>query len=70
MTKLGIDGDDAYELILMYEKEFHVDLSKFLYSDYFNSEGFGLLWVSIDPQPKKGTYFRGFGERNTRRKVG
>jgi acyl carrier protein len=37
--KLGVDGDDAYDLLLAYQKKFSVDLSNFTFRDHFGSEG-------------------------------
>ena len=36
---LGVSGDDAVEFIIAFGKEFNVDISKFMASDYFSSEG-------------------------------
>lgn len=43
---LLISGIDAVNLMNKYSQEFEVDLSGFIFSDYFNSEGFSLtnLW--------------------------
>lgn len=35
---LGVDGDDAIELLEEYSKRFSVDLSEFPYNDYFGPE--------------------------------
>ena len=36
---LGVSGDDAIEFIIAFGKEFNVDISKFMASDYFSPEG-------------------------------
>ena len=36
---LGVDGDDAVELLLEYSRIFKVDLSEFKYDEYFGPEG-------------------------------
>jgi acyl carrier protein len=40
---LGIDGEDAMDLIAAFSKSFGVDVSNFQYSEYFGDEGFCLL---------------------------
>ena len=44
---LGVDGEDALELIEAFSKEFNVDVTEFPLSDYFGNEGtmspFGLI---------------------------
>ena len=41
---LGIDGDDAHELIDAFSKRFHVDMARFVFADYFGPEaGFNPL---------------------------
>lgn len=40
---LKIDGDDAFELLKIYEKKFNVDMQDFNYVDYFAPEGIDLL---------------------------
>ena len=35
---LGVDGDDAIELLEEYSRRFSVDLSEFQYNDYFGPE--------------------------------
>jgi acyl carrier protein len=40
---LGVDGDDAFDLIDKFGKEFVVDLSDFKFDSYFGSEGGGNL---------------------------
>ncbi|MGG6265532.1 DUF1493 family protein [Leptolyngbya sp. AN03gr2] len=39
---LGVDGDDATDLLEALSREFQVDLSDLNVSDYFNAEGFDL----------------------------
>ncbi len=41
--QLGIYGDDATEIMLVYGKEFNVDVSKFMAASYFSGEGFSLF---------------------------
>ena len=53
MTNLGIDGDDAYDFIVAYGEKFQVDITNFMLSNYFNSEGFGFFTAVTDPRPKK-----------------
>ena len=36
---LGVTGDDAYELMINYGKQFNVDIKQFMFSDYFKNEG-------------------------------
>lgn len=36
-------GDDAVDFLIAYGKRFSVDVSKFMASDYFGSEGEGIL---------------------------
>ena len=36
---LKITGDDADEFLIAFGKEFNVDISKFIFSDYFGDEG-------------------------------
>lgn len=48
--KLGIDGDDAYDLMLAIMTEFEIpNLSDFEYDSYFGGEGLDLreLWRSV-----------------------
>lgn len=40
---LGISGDDAFELIVAFGKEFSVDVSNFMVADYFSGEGDSIL---------------------------
>ena len=43
---LGIDGDDAEEILLDFIERFHVDFSSFHFTDYFGSEaGAGGRWL-------------------------
>lgn len=35
---LGLSGEDAFEVITLLEKEYHVDLSRFEFSDFFPDE--------------------------------
>lgn len=35
---LGVDGEDAEELMINYSNEFHVDLSNFVFKRHFSSE--------------------------------
>ena len=39
LKDLGIDGDDAIELIVKFGEKFGVDIKKFNYQDYFGPEG-------------------------------
>lgn len=43
LRDLGVDGDDARELMARFGSEFSVDMSSFNSIDYFGAEGFGLL---------------------------
>ena len=40
---LRITGDDVYDFLLDYSKTFAVDLSNFIFTDYFNTEGWALF---------------------------
>jgi hypothetical protein len=40
---LGVDGDDAEEFMLNFQREFNVDLSNFRFDRYFCGEGFQLI---------------------------
>lgn len=40
---LGVDGDDAEEFMLNFQREFNVDLSNFRFDEYFGEEGFRLI---------------------------
>lgn len=42
---LKMDGDDAYEFIEKFAKEFKVDSSDFKFGDYFSAEGFDLIGI-------------------------
>ena len=37
---LRITGDEAVEFFIAYSKRFNIDVSKFMFGDYFNGEGF------------------------------
>jgi len=39
---LGLDGDDAREFMLAFQRQFDVDLSDFAFDRHFGSEGFTL----------------------------
>jgi hypothetical protein len=48
--ELGVDGDDAAELIEEFAKHFSVDLSGYDHKRYFGPEGFNpfaMLWVLL-----------------------
>jgi acyl carrier protein len=38
---LGVDGDDAFELLQLYSKEFNIEINHFPFTDYFGNEGIG-----------------------------
>jgi acyl carrier protein len=38
-TEFGVTGDDAYDFIIAFGKEFNVDVSKFEIGNYFKGEG-------------------------------
>jgi len=40
---LKIDGDDAFELLKSFEREFNVDMTDFEYNNYFAPEGIDLI---------------------------
>jgi hypothetical protein len=40
---LGVEGDDAVEFMLKFQREFDVDLSNFCFDQYFGGEGFMLI---------------------------
>ena len=40
---LGVVGDDAYELIIAFSKKFNVDVSNYMFADYFEPEGMNWL---------------------------
>jgi hypothetical protein len=41
--ELGVEGDDAVEFMIKFQKEFGVDLSNFHFDQYFGGEGFNLI---------------------------
>lgn len=45
---LGISGDDAFELIIAFGKEFNVNVSNFMAADYFSGEGDFILPAIIN----------------------
>lgn len=49
---LKITGTDAVELILLFSKQFNVDVSKFKSSDYFEPEGMNMLMPNTIPNRK------------------
>lgn len=47
-TDLGVDGDDAVELLEKFADRFEVNMSAFQFAKYFGSEGFGcsaMFWI-------------------------
>jgi hypothetical protein len=40
---VGLDGDEAEEFMLKFQREFDVDLSNFRFDRYFGGEGFMLI---------------------------
>ena len=40
---LGVDGDDARDFMLRFQREFDVDLSHFNFDQHFGGEGFKLI---------------------------
>jgi len=52
---LKIYGDDAYDLLVKYSKEFNVDISNFNFNKYFNSEidGISLFILNLFGRKKK-----------------
>ncbi len=44
---LGVDGDDAFELLKTYALKFTVDISEFRFYDYFGPEGAPTPWGFI-----------------------
>jgi acyl carrier protein len=40
---LGVSGDDAYEFIVAFGKEFNVNISNFMAAEYFSPEGDPIL---------------------------
>jgi len=55
---LGLDGKDAAQFIERYAARFGVDMTRFVFSDYFGKESLGCLplwivWIVIPPlRPK------------------
>lgn len=45
---LNIYRDDAYELLIDYGKKFNVDVSNFMFADYFDGEGYDPFGWIID----------------------
>lgn len=43
---LKIDGDDAVDFFIAFEKEFNVDISNFNLGEYFNGEGFDPVGIT------------------------
>lgn len=43
---LKIDGDDAVDFFIAFEKEFNVDISNFNLGKYFNGEGFDPVGIT------------------------
>lgn len=43
MIDLGVDGDDALEILNQYFNTFSIDQSKFNFEDYFGYEGFNFF---------------------------
>lgn len=50
---LGVTGDDAAELIEAFAKEFQVDVSRFVFHDYFGPEGTDIFCQYPDAQTRK-----------------
>lgn len=50
---LGVDGDDAIELIQDYSKKFNVSLDDFRIDKYFGSEGSSLIHFIVELITKK-----------------
>ena len=46
LTDLGIDGDDAVELLINLQKSFNVSFESFNFNNYFCGEGFSLFSFS------------------------
>ena len=45
LQKLGLDGDDADELMIEYAQKFHVDMDDYDFEEYFDVEGtFGPIY--------------------------
>ena len=53
---LGLDGEDAMQLIQEYSKEFNVDIQDFCFDEYFGNEGaispFGLITMMFSNRLK------------------
>jgi len=55
---LGLDGADAAAFMERYAARFEVDMTRFVFSDYFGKESFGcvplwIVWIVIPPlRPK------------------
>lgn len=50
---VGLHGDDAYDFIIEYVKFFDVDISGFVFTDYFIEEGLNLLGIFTRPKKLK-----------------
>lgn len=50
---LGVDGDDAIDLIRDYSERFNVSLDDFKINDYFGSEGSSLIHLVIELVTKR-----------------
>ena len=51
---VGLEGDDAAQFITAYADFFKVDISGFVFTDYFIEEGFDPFWIiTIFTSPKK-----------------
>ena len=44
---LGVTGDDAYELMVDYGNQFNVDVKKFMFTNYFRSEGIPYIFSDV-----------------------
>jgi len=58
----GIYGDEMFDFLIIYLKKFNVDLSEFIFEDYFNNEGDKLtanilIWLGIKKKPKDLTVY-------------
>ena len=51
LKDLGVDGNDALELLEKYWEVFQIDLSQFQFSKCFGSEGSPSLFFSSDEPP-------------------
>lgn len=55
---LGLDGNDAAQFIERFAARFDVDMTRFVFADYFGKEAFGcvplwIFWIVIPPlRPK------------------